>query len=171
MSESGKWDVTVTEHKTNKNGSEVPYKVSIYIKKFTELIDEWTMRKLGSKSGVTPKILSTDKDKDKDKDKDIYIGENGILPIEQKPEEPQAKKIIPEPKIKKPIPPDFVISDRVREWAIKKKYNNLPEHLESFINTCLANGYKYLDWDAAFMNAVRSNWARIEPGNKKAYEL
>lgn len=52
--------------------------VSIYIPKFRELLDEWTMRKLGSKSGETPKKLSADKDKDKDKEPPIV---------------PQAKKL------------------------------------------------------------------------------
>ena len=49
-------------------------KVSIFIPKFTELLDEWTARKLGSKSGVTPEILkrNTDKELDKELDKDIY---------------------------------------------------------------------------------------------------
>lgn len=40
--------------------------VSIFIPKFTELMDEWTMRKIGSKSGVTPKILSHEVDKEED---------------------------------------------------------------------------------------------------------
>ena len=52
---SGKWEIGITDKD-----------VVIFIPKFTELLDEWTMRKLGSHSGVTPKILGTDKDKDKD---------------------------------------------------------------------------------------------------------
>ena len=43
--------------------------VSIFIPKFSELMDEWTQRKLGSCSGVAREILTHDKDKDKDKDK------------------------------------------------------------------------------------------------------
>ena len=59
------------------------------------------------------------------------------------------------------LPPDFVVSDRVKEWAREKGYKNLEEHLEAFKLTCTAKGYKYLDWDSAFMNAIRNNWARI----------
>jgi hypothetical protein len=51
-------------------------KVSIFIPKFTELLDEWTSRKIGSKSGVTPEILkrNTDKELDKELDTDMYKG-------------------------------------------------------------------------------------------------
>ena len=67
---------------------------------------------------------------------------------------------------KKPLPPDFEISDAVKKWAAKKGYTNLGEHLESFISKCKANGYLYIDWDAAFMNAIHDNWAKIgENGN------
>lgn len=65
ISNSGKWNVTIEDDK-----------VTIFIPKFTELLDEWSRRKLGSHSGVTPKILKTDKDKDKELDKDIHIGKS-----------------------------------------------------------------------------------------------
>lgn len=55
---SGKWEIEITDNE-----------LIIFIPKFTELLDEWTQRKLGSYSGVTPKILGTDKDKELDKDK------------------------------------------------------------------------------------------------------
>lgn len=60
---SGKWEIEITEKD-----------VIIFIPKFTELLDEWSRRKLGSYSGVTPKILKTDKDKELDIDKDIKKG-------------------------------------------------------------------------------------------------
>jgi hypothetical protein len=44
---------------------------------------------------------------------------------------------------------------------VRKKHGHLEEHLESFTAKCRANGYCYADWDAAFMEAIRSNWARI----------
>jgi hypothetical protein len=55
-----KWEVEYNEKQ-----------VIIFIPKFRELMDEWSLRKLGSASGVTPKILKTDKDKEVDKDKRI----------------------------------------------------------------------------------------------------
>ncbi len=64
-------------------------------------------------------------------------------------------------KQKTPLPENFSISENVRKWANKKGHSCLEEHLEAFISKCKANGYHYLDWDAAFMEAIRSNWAKI----------
>jgi hypothetical protein len=64
------------------------------------------------------------------------------------------------------IPNDFKISDRVKQWALKKGYRNLDEHLESFKLKALAKEYEYADWDAAFMNAIRDNWAKIKDDKK-----
>lgn len=61
------------------------------------------------------------------------------------------------------MPEGFGVSDRVKAWADEKGYWRLPEHLESFKAKCAANGYKYVDWDAAFMNAIRDDWAKIGP--------
>ena len=62
---------------------------------------------------------------------------------------------------KTPLPPDFSISERVRTWAEQGGYGQLIEHLASFRMKCQANGYAYADWDAAFMEAIRGNWARL----------
>jgi hypothetical protein len=59
------------------------------------------------------------------------------------------------------IPDDFSISDNVREWAKKKNIKSLDVHFESFVNVCIAKGYKYIDWDRAFMEAIRKNWAKV----------
>lgn len=64
-------------------------------------------------------------------------------------------------KRKTPLPDDFAISDNVKAWASKKGHSRLPEHLESFKSKCKANGYQYVDWDAAFMEAIRNDWARL----------
>lgn len=61
-----------------------------------------------------------------------------------------------------PIPEDFTISDRVRAWAKEKGHTNLEEHLESFKAKSKAKGYVYVDWDSAFMEAIRENWAKID---------
>ncbi len=60
------------------------------------------------------------------------------------------------------LPPDFNISERVIRWASEKGYTNLPEHLESFKRKALAKSYQYADWDSAFMEAVRENWAKLK---------
>ena len=64
-------------------------------------------------------------------------------------------------KVKRSLPEDFVISDRVTTWAKQKGHSRLTEHFEAFKSKCRANGYKYVDWDDAFMEAVRADWAKL----------
>lgn len=58
------------------------------------------------------------------------------------------------------IPQGFEISERVRKWAGEKGYRNLDAQLEAFLSHVKRNGAKYLDWDEALMNAIRSDWAK-----------
>jgi hypothetical protein len=64
---------------------------------------------------------------------------------------------------KRNIPEDFGISERVVNWAIEKGYYELDAHLANFISSCKKHGYKYVDWDEAFMEAIRKNWAGVKP--------
>lgn len=73
---------------------------------------------------------------------------------------PLPAKAKPNPK-KTVIPPDFGISARVRDWASDKGFGQLEEHLGAFRRKVAANGYRYADWDAAFMEAVREDWAKL----------
>lgn len=57
---------------------------------------------------------------------------------------------------------DFSISEKVKEWARKNGHTRIEEHLESFKAKCRANGYEYVDWDSAFMEAIRSDWAKLK---------
>ena len=66
-------------------------------------------------------------------------------------------------KPKTPLPENFQISPAVYQWAKNKGHTRLDEHLESFKAKCRANGYQYIDWDSAFMEAVRSDWAKLKP--------
>lgn len=59
------------------------------------------------------------------------------------------------------LPNDFGVSDRVRSWAAEKGHSRLEQHLESFRSKAAANAYTYADWDAAFMEAIRGNWAKL----------
>lgn len=59
------------------------------------------------------------------------------------------------------LPDGFAISDRVRNWAAEKGYDRLDEHFEYFIGYAKSKGATYIDWDEAFMNAIRSNWAKL----------
>jgi len=60
-----------------------------------------------------------------------------------------------------PIPDTFAVSDRVAAWAAENGHDRLPERLASFRLKCQAKGYEYADWDAAFMEAIRANWAML----------
>jgi hypothetical protein len=42
-----------------------------------------------------------------------------------------------------------------------KGFSLLDEHLEAFKAKCAAKGYSYADWDAAFQEAVRQDWAGL----------
>lgn len=61
-----------------------------------------------------------------------------------------------------PIPEDFGISDKVREWAKRNGHRHLNARLEHFIDSALAKDYRYKDWDAAFRKAISDNWANLK---------
>lgn len=71
---------------------------------------------------------------------------------------PKQKRKTPET----PLPEDFGISERVRAWAASKGHGQLQEHLESFIGKARAKDYRYANWDDAFMNAIRDDWAKLK---------
>lgn len=60
-----------------------------------------------------------------------------------------------------PLPPDFAISDRVRSWAERKGFDRLEERLEHFVGRARARAYTYADWDDAFIEAIRKDWAGL----------
>lgn len=68
-------------------------------------------------------------------------------------------------KVKVSMPSDFQISERVKAWAAIKGYDRLDEHLESFRLKCAAKDYQNIDWDAAFMEAIRKDWAGLRNGS------
>lgn len=59
------------------------------------------------------------------------------------------------------IPSDFSISDQVRDWAQRNGHGSLNQHLDHFVDRAIAKGYKYVNWDSAFKEAVRKNWAGL----------
>jgi hypothetical protein len=72
------------------------------------------------------------------------------------------EKIVEEKKqLKTPIPYNFTVSERVIKWANEKGYRDLNKHLDNFILVAQSNNYKYTDWDAAFMRAIKDNWAKV----------
>lgn len=69
---------------------------------------------------------------------------------------------------KVPMPENFGISARVRQWAGDKGHARLEERLEHFKGKALANGYTYADWDEAFMGAIRDDWAKLPAASSSA---
>lgn len=63
---------------------------------------------------------------------------------------------------KTPLPENFAISEPVQKWAKQRGYTDLEKHLEHFKGVAKARGYSYVDWDSAFQNAIRDNWAKLE---------
>jgi hypothetical protein len=63
------------------------------------------------------------------------------------------------------MPEGFEVSERVKAWAGKHGYGRLDEHLEVFKRKCSSHGYSYADWDDAFMEAIRKDWAELRKGN------
>lgn len=66
--------------------------------------------------------------------------------------------------VKTRISTDFAVSDAVAAWAVSKGFDRLEIHLESFKAKSAAKAYSYADWDAAFMEAIRQDWAGIRSG-------
>lgn len=60
-----------------------------------------------------------------------------------------------------PLPDDFAISPATETWAEQHGYDRLPEHLEAFKGKALAKDYRYANWQQAFRNAVRDDWAGL----------
>lgn len=59
------------------------------------------------------------------------------------------------------MPEGFDVSERVKAWASEKGYDRLAEHMDAFKRKVAAGGYVYANWDAAFMEAVREDWAKL----------
>jgi len=65
------------------------------------------------------------------------------------------------------LPSDFAVSPRVSAWATEKGFDRLPDHLDAFRRKAEMNAYRYVDWDLAFMEAIREDWAKLR-GNGRA---
>jgi hypothetical protein len=71
----------------------------------------------------------------------------------------KAKERAPAPAT--PLPADFAITPELQAWADQKGYGDLTAHLDCFKDKAQAKGYQYTDWNAAFRNAVRDDWAGL----------
>jgi hypothetical protein len=102
--------------------------------------------------GSTPEIIGSTR-----ADCGLLTADSGLRIV-------QPPAAIPTAKAKKPkstLPDGFGISDAVRAWADERGYGQLEQHLEAFKRKATAKGYTYVDWDAAFMEAIREDWAKL----------
>jgi hypothetical protein len=90
--------------------------------------------------------------------RDVSVTRHGDRREEKKREE---VKSVTRTRSKTPLPANFGISDAVRKWAAEKGHDRLDEHLDSFVSKASAKGYSYVNWDSAFMEAIRGNWAKL----------
>lgn len=74
---------------------------------------------------------------------------------------PAAPDLSTPKKKKTQMPSNFGISDRVKAWAAERGYTQLDQHLDAFKRKVAAKGYTYIDWDSAFMEAIREDWAKL----------
>lgn len=75
-----------------------------------------------------------------------------------------------------PLPDDFAISDRVRQWSIDNDYGHLDEQFEVFVNKVRMHGYQCHDWDEFSMKAIDEDWANLRgpsarPAERKRVKL
>jgi hypothetical protein len=78
----------------------------------------------------------------------------------EKPAENVVKKQSAKPTKKTTIPNDFTASNKVLTWYRENGFTeDINKHLDHFKDQCQAKGYVYANFDAAFKNAIRNDWA------------
>lgn len=100
----------------------------------------------------------------------VTVGNSPTLPLVKHPTHKAIKtikQVLPKTGNKTSIPSDFSISERVVNWANKNAHKNLQKHLDYFVMVCEAKDYKNINWDSAFMLAIRNNWAKVETFNNQ----
>lgn len=86
---------------------------------------------------------------------------------EERQEAPASGGIRKKPLLR-PIPEDFGISASVRAWAEKNGHEQLETRFEQFVGWAKSRDSRYANWDQAFMNAIRDDWAKLNGGRSAA---
>jgi hypothetical protein len=94
---------------------------------------------------------------------DDSLRTHGVLITEGRKERKESKEV--------QIPENFNISEKVILWAEKNGHTNLQKHFDNFVLKAQAKGYKYVNWDSAFMGAIRDNWAGVQAERKNKVVL
>ncbi|UXC38266.1 hypothetical protein [Cupriavidus gilardii] len=131
---------------------------------------EYRARKRAEKSGDAPTNIETSGDAcvthcdapDKSREEEIRTTDTSVVHECESASTSSTPRARPKSKSRKtPLPAGFAVSDRVAAWAEDKGHRDLDRHLEAFVAKCRARGYQYVDWDAAFMEAIRQDWAGL----------
>jgi hypothetical protein len=125
------------------------------------VIKHWKIHNLIQKDRYKPTVYSEHKSKLSLKNNNVYTMDTVCIQDVSKLEPQVSIGKVSQGKKEAPIPDNFSVSDRVIKWANEKGYRDLEKHLEHFVILAQAKGYTYTDWDAAFMNAIRNNWAKV----------
>lgn len=157
--------------------------IAVVLREYFELTDDgWIhhrankeLAKAGEKSSKASQSAKARWDKNSNKNKDLHVNANALRTqsegnathnTEHITQNTEHKKVVTQDKPAKSkrktsIANDFVVSQRVQSWAKEKGFDRLDEHLDAFTRKAKMNGYQYLDWDLAFMEAIREDWAKI----------
>jgi hypothetical protein len=125
------------------------------------VIKHWKIHNLIQKDRYKPTVYSEHKSKLSLKNNNVYTMDTVCIQDVSKLEPQVSIGKVSQGKKEAPIPDNFSVSERVIKWANEKGYRDLDKHLEHFVILAQAKGYTYTDWDAAFMNAIRNNWAKV----------
>ena len=64
--------------------------------------------------------------------------------------------------IETPLPPDFCPDAKTLVWYATSGFKeSIEAHADHFKDACSAHPYKYINWQSAFKNAVRKDWAGL----------
>ena len=63
------------------------------------------------------------------------------------------------------------MNDELFAWGNQNGYGKtiLQQHLDYFKDAAAARGYQYADWNAAFRNAVKADWAGLSTVAKSSH--
>jgi len=86
---------------------------------------------------------------------------NNQLPITNNKEQIHTPEKAASKKTASQLPDGFSVSQSVEKWATENGHGRLAERLEYFTGYAKSSGKKYADWDQAFMNSIRDDWAKL----------
>lgn len=89
--------------------------------------------------------------------------ERGEKEEEGEADAPAAPTKAPRTKPKTALPENFTVSERVKTWATREGFSEgrVAANFSKFVLSARSKDYRYADWDAALMTAIRDDWAKV----------